>query len=59
MVATIELTAKAKGDKNPVVLLKSTNNSTANNENWTIITIQCIEFIKLDLALISLLTVLV
>jgi hypothetical protein len=32
-VANIELTAKTKGDKNPVLLLKGTSNSTANKEN--------------------------
>jgi hypothetical protein len=31
--AATELTAKTKCDKNPVLLLKSTNNSTANKEN--------------------------
>jgi len=31
--AVMELAAKTEGDKNPVVLLKSTNNKIANKEN--------------------------
>ena len=59
MHAVIELTAKIEGDKNPVVLLKSMNNRMANKENWIIVTVQCMELTKLDLALISLLIFLV
>jgi hypothetical protein len=33
IVADIELAAKTEGDKIPVVLLKSTNNSIPNEEN--------------------------
>jgi hypothetical protein len=34
-VADIELAAKTEGDKIPVVLLKSTNNSIPNEDLWS------------------------